>query len=274
MEMDVGARRAERSDLLDHAVRFGLVAYGLVHLVVGWIAAQLAFGQRTDEASGTGALHELAQQPFGEVLVWAVAVGMLLLLLWRVLEVFAGHRGTEGVERWRKRLVSAGKACVYGFLGFTAMRIATGSGGSSSSGSGSSSEETMTAKVLSWPVGPWLVGAVGAVIIGIAVAHLWRGWTASFLDDLDVRGRAGTSGRAYEVLGRVGYAAKGVAFSVVGGLVVWAAVTHDPQKSAGLDEALHELLQQPFGQVLLLAVAVGLACFGLFCFAQARHLDR
>jgi hypothetical protein len=278
MEMDVGARRAERSDLLDHAVRFGLVAYGLMHLVVGWIAVQLVFGQRTDEASGTGALHELAQQPFGEVLVWAVAVGMLLLLLWRVLEVLVGERGTEGLERWRKRAVSAGKACVYGFLGFTAMRIALGAGGSSgSSGSGSgsgSSEETMTAKVLAWPIGPWLVGAAGAVIIGIAVAHLWRGWTASFLDDLDVRGRVGTSGRAYEVLGRVGYAAKGIAFGVVGGLVVWAAVTHDPKKSAGLDEALREVLQQPFGRILLLAVAVGLACYGLFCFAQARHLDR
>ena len=34
------------------------------------------------------------------------------------------------------------------------------------------------------------------------------------------------------------------------------------------------MLQQPFGQVLLFAIAVGFLCYGLYCFARARHLDR
>jgi hypothetical protein len=57
-------------------------------------------------------------------------------------------------------------------------------------------------------------------------------------------------------------------------LFLYAAITHDPQKSGGLDEALRELLQKPFGAPLLVAVALGFACYGLFCFAWARHLDR
>ena len=57
-------------------------------------------------------------------------------------------------------------------------------------------------------------------------------------------------------------------------LFCYAGVTHEPGKSGGLDEALSTLLQQPFGPVMLIAIGVGIACYGLFCFARARHLDR
>jgi hypothetical protein len=76
------------------------------------------------------------------------------------------------------------------------------------------------------------------------------------------------------LLGTAGYLSKGVAFALVGLLFVWAAWTHDPQKSGGLDQALHKVLEQPLGAPVLLAIAVGIACFGLFCFAWARHLRR
>ena len=76
------------------------------------------------------------------------------------------------------------------------------------------------------------------------------------------------------LLGKVGYIAKGVAIGLVGVLFVYAAVTHDPKKSGGLDQALHEVLEQPFGPFLLVAIALGIACYGLFCFARARHLSR
>src|SRR3954453_13098108 len=84
--------RAQNSEWLDRAIRLGLVAYGVVHLLVGWLVLQLAFGDRSENASNKGAMQELARQPFGEVLVWAVALGMFLLVVWRLLEVFGGHR--------------------------------------------------------------------------------------------------------------------------------------------------------------------------------------
>jgi len=60
----------------------------------------------------------------------------------------------------------------------------------------------------------------------------------------------------------------------VGGLFLYAGFTHDPKKSGGLDQALHKVLEQPFGQLLLVAIGVGIGCYGLFCFARARHLSR
>jgi type IV secretory pathway VirB2 component (pilin) len=76
------------------------------------------------------------------------------------------------------------------------------------------------------------------------------------------------------MLGKVGYISKGVAFVIVGGLFVAAGVTHEPKKSGGLDDALRTVLQQPFGPFLLILIAAGIACYGLFCFARARHLAK
>ena len=95
-------RQAEQSDALDHFVRIGLVAYGVVHLLIGLLAIQLALGERGEKASAQGAMHELAQQPFGELMVWAVAVGMLFLVVWRVIEAIFGHRELDGAELLRR----------------------------------------------------------------------------------------------------------------------------------------------------------------------------
>ena len=61
---------------------------------------------------------------------------------------------------------------------------------------------------------------------------------------------------------------------IVGSLFLYAALTHDPKKSGGLDQALQTVLEQPFGQALLTAIAIGIAAYGLFCFARAKHLSR
>lgn len=258
----------QSSDAIDHAVRPGLVAYGVVHLVLGWLALQLALGDRQSSASSSGAVRTLAQQPFGLVLVWLVALGMLLLVLWQLLEAVAGHRGLDGPTRLRKRVTSLAKAVVYGSIGVSALTIATGSG---SSGGGT---DSTTAKVMELPGGQVLVGLVGAGIIAVGGYLVWKGVTEKFREDLTGKGRRGDSGRLFMWLGKVGYVAKGVALAVVGGLFGFAALTHDAQRSGGLDQALQEVLQQPFGPYLLTAMAVGIASFGAFCFVHARHLSR
>jgi hypothetical protein len=253
------------SQALDRGVRFGMLAYGVVHLVVAWLAIQLALGQRHQNASQKGAMQTLAKQPLGPLLLWLIAVGMFLLVVWRVVEVFVGHQQYDGGKRWRKRMTSAFKAVVYGYIGVTAVQFAVGSGSGGSS--------SYTAKLMDQPFGRWLVGAVGAAIILYGVNYARRGWTEKFMEDLDARGTSGDTGTAYRWIGKVGYIAKGAAFCVVGGLFVAAALTHHAKKSGGLDRALHTVLQQPFGPVLLVLIAAGIACYGLFCFARARHLS-
>jgi len=261
-------RKADQSDWVDHLVRVGLVAYGVVHLLIGWLALQLALGDGSGTVSSQGALHQLAGETLGLVLIWLIAIGMVLLVLWRLLELVAGHRDEDGVDLWRKRAADLLKMGIYGTLALSAFSVALGDKG------GGSSADSYSAQLMRLPFGVWLVGALGLAIIGYGVAQVWRGLSEKHAKHLKAEGKSGDAGSAYLLLGKVGYVAKGVAIGLVGGLFVYAAMTHDPKKSGGLDAALQQVLAQPFGPVMLGAIGLGVICYGLFCFARARHLSR
>ena len=263
-------QQAHDSEWIDKAARAGLVAYGVVHLLIAWLAVQLALGDKEGSADSQGAVQQLNEQPFGQALVWALAVGMFLLAVWQILEAIFGYRDEDGFTQVRKRATAAGKAVVYVVIGVSAVRAATGSSSSSKQGGGT---DSTTAKVMDWPGGQVIIGAVGLAIIGIGGYLVYRAWTEKFAKHINAEGKSGDTGTAYLWFGKAGYTAKGVTFGIIGSLFLYAALTHDPKKSGGLDQALHKVLQQPFGPVLLIAIALGLGCYGLFCFARARHFN-
>jgi hypothetical protein len=207
----------------------------------------------------------LAQQkPWGELVVWVVAVGMFLLVAWKLLEAYVDADAEDGAKKVLSPAADLGKAVVYGTLGVSALKVALGSGSHSKT-------SDYTATLMQQPFGRWLVGIVGVAVVGYGGYLVYQGWSEKFLKHLDVRGRSSDASPAYRWCGRLGYIAKGLALGVVGVLFVVAAVKHSAKKSGGLDQALHEVLQQPFGPVLLFAVSVGIGCYGLFCFVMARH---
>ncbi len=272
MSSAMGARatgdRIDNSDALDKGVRIGLVSYGVVHLIVAWTAIQLAFGDHSGKASQSGAFAQMAKSGFGQVALYVVAVGFLALVLWQGFEAALGHRDEDGGKRVFKRVASGAKAVIYAILGFSALKAALGQG------QGGSGTDTWTAKLMSAPFGQVLVGAVGLGIIAVGAYLAYKGLAEKFTKRLDAEATSGERRKPIVLLGKVGYVAKGASLGVVGILFVIAAVTHEADKSGGLDQALSKLLQQPFGPVLVGAMAVGLASFGLYCFAWARHLDR
>ncbi|MCF6509761.1 DUF1206 domain-containing protein [Blastococcus sp. MG754426] len=268
------AGRAGNSDALEHLARVGLVAYGLVHLLIAWLALQLAWGRAGQEADQSGALATLAQQPLGTPLLWVLAVGLVALALWQAAEILRWRHGWSASGEARKRAVektvkAAAKAVVYAALAVLAIRFATGGGQS-----GGGSQQQATAGVFGWPAGRWLVGAAGLVVVGVAVYLVHKGVTKRFLKEIDLSGCSTSARRLVTRLGQVGFPAKGVALGLVGGLLVWAAVTFDPAKASGLDGALHTVLTAPAGPVLLTLIAVGIAAFGAYCFVRARYPER
>ena len=249
------AHRGDDHPWVRHAARAGMAAYGVVNLLIGWLALQLALGDQSGKADSSGALHELAKQPLGAALVWAVAVGMLLLVVWRTVEVVVDHEWGAGV-----------KAVIYTAIGISAIKVAVGEGSKGGT-------DSWTAQLMSLPGGQLLVGAVGVAIIGYALKQVHKGWTEGFREDLESEGQRGDLGSAYVTLGKIGYVAKGVAVGVVGGLFVWAAWEHQAKKSGGLDVALQTVLDAPAGPVLLFVIALGIVCYGAFCLVRAKHLD-
>lgn len=253
-------RRLSQHPWLERLARAGFAASGLVHLLIGSIAARVALGGG-GEADQGGALEALRGAPAGAVVLWACVVGFFALALFQVLEAVFG--GGELKDRGK----AAGKAVVYAALGGTTLTFALG--GSSDSGESSTD---LTARLMEAPMGRVLVGVVGLVVVGVGAYHVYKGLAKTFLEDLHGTG-GGRLGRAVELSGMVGYAAKGVSLAIVGGLFVLAAVRASPEESTGMDGALKLLAGQPLGTVLLLAVALGLVLYGLYSFARARYAD-
>jgi Domain of Unknown Function (DUF1206) len=52
--------------------------------------------------------------------------------------------------------------------------------------------------------------------------------------------------------------------------VIDAAVTHRASESGGIDKALLTLRNQPYGELLMLLAALGLAVFGVYGLCEAR----
>lgn len=241
--------------------RIGIVTYGIVHLVIAWLAGQIAFGGGGGQASSTGALEQIAQQSFGSVLLWVIAVGMVAMALWQLLAAGFGDSWVSDDDKVKEKVKHVGKAIIYGYLGYAAYKVVSGAGSSG----GGSQEESMTATLLSAPAGRFLVAAVGIGIIVVGVMQAKRGLDEGFTEKLT---RATESVRK---LGKAGYVAKGTTLVIVGGLFGWAALTADADKAGGMDQALKTLQGNPVGMVVLVLIALGLAAYGVFCFAWARY---
>ena len=246
--------------------RVGLVAYGLVHVLVAYLAVRVAMGGGA-KADKTGALQTVAGQPGGRFLLWVLTAGLVALAVWQLAEAVWGHGYRRPARRRTlQRLVSLGEAGVAGALAFSSFKVASGKKGNSKE------EKTAFAdKAFDLPAGELLVALIGLGIVAIAIYLVHRGVARSFVDDLDLTGAEPHARDAAIRFGQVGWPGLGVAYGTVGLLIVYAAVTYDPEKATGMDTAVKTLAGQAYGTVLLLMVAAGLACFGAYCLFDARY---
>ena len=264
----IEARRAARGSAVEWAARVGFTARGVIYLLVGVLALQIAFGDSKRQADRGGALAALADKPFGSVVLWALGVGLVGMALWRLSEVVFGSVGPDG-RKATKRLMSAGRFVFYAFVAYSVLSFAVGSG---SGGSGSSDKQSkdITARALEWPGGQWLVGAAG---VGVAVAGVWiagRALLRSFHDKLKLSEMGPRVRKLVDVTGVGGGVARGVVFAAAGAFAVRAAVDYEPKKAKGLDDTLRSFADTPLGPWLLVLIAAGLVLFGVFSFAMAR----
>ncbi|WP_270889580.1 DUF1206 domain-containing protein [Pedococcus sp. 5OH_020] len=258
-DVKLAAARASDHPALEAAARVGYAVSGLLHVLIGWIALQVAFGSSGKNADQSGALGSLAGSGLGKVLLWIGVVGFLGLAVWQLADAVVVYRGREK-DLWAERTKSASTAVVYLVLGWSAFTFARGGGHNSR-------RQTVdfTSKLLDKPGGRLLVVAIGLAVLGVGVYYVYKGVTKKFFEELQKH-----PGASAVRAGQVGYSAKGVALGIVGVLFVAAGLQRRAQEASGLDGALKSLRDQPFGTVLLVIMAAGLAAFGLYSFARAR----
>ena len=262
-ELRTVGRRSANSSTMSGLARFGLLARGVVYLLIGWLAMQIALGHHTEQANQRGAMADVVHHSFGTVIVVLLGIGLGAYALWRFSEAAFGVTG-EG-RKTGPRLKSLGRGIVYAALCISTFAFLAGS-----SKGQDQQQASATARLMRHGYGRWLVGLVGVIVIVIGLVMIRDGLKRKFERELRMGELSGRTRSVVVWLGSVGTVARGVVFAIAGILVVDAAVSFDAKKSTGLDGALRTLADRPFGQWLLGALSLGVIAFGLFGLASAR----
>ncbi len=265
------ARNAATSKGMTLFARFGYAMKGVVYLIIGFLALQLAFGQGGQATDQRGALHVIYDQPLGKILLVVVAIGLIAYALWSFIQAIFD---TEAKGKDAKGIISRiGYGAVgvsYALLAFGALQLVLGSGNSGKSTT--TSTQDWTASFLKQPYGVPLVILLGLIVIGVALYMLYKkAYKADFKQRLSLTGAGARLSKWAVTLGRLGYAALGIVFTIIGIFLLVAAFQHNASKAKGLDTALAELLHLPFGPIILAIVALGLFAYGVYSFVEARY---
>jgi len=263
------ARAASAGPWVESFSRFGFIVRGLIYLIPGVLALRLAIDQTGAAITQTGAIAMVGHQPFGRVLLLAVALGLAGYAMWGVIRVVLDpqHRGHSpaGII---KRLGYLSSALAYMVLFIATVRLLVAPPGLAPH------SQDWTIGFLAKPFGAWLVVIVGLFwIFGAGVAEIVRGWRGRFEKDLRFE-RMGHRERWLAIrLGRFGTVARGAVFTIIGILMVAVvALPAGRDPDSGLDGALLTLLRQPYGRILLAFAALGLIAFGVFSVLCARWM--
>ncbi|MEW9529751.1 DUF1206 domain-containing protein [Microbispora sp. NPDC049125] len=256
--LEGAARQAANHPVLEKLAKVGFAARGVLYAIIGLVALQIALGSG-GEADKSSAIHIVRDSPFGDALLWVMAVGLAALTIWQVSEAVWGR------PEVRSRVESVSRAVVYAGLVFSMVALLTQNKAATSTDSQS---QDATKALFELPGGQFLVGLLALGVMALGVYWIYEGWTEKFMKDMRV-----TEPRARGVvvkLGKAGYIARGVIAIAAGALIGQAALTYDPDKAAGIDGALKSLADTPAGPWLLVVVAIGLVLFAAYCFAEAR----
>jgi len=260
------ARRAGNSKYVDWLARAGFAARGVMYVIIGILAIQIAFGNSGHKADQSGAARVVGSTPFGAFLLWLLVIGFVGMTLWRLSEALYGGPGADG-RKASNRLIAGFKALLYAFIAYGIIKYALGLGAPKSSNKQS---VDLTATAMREPGGRILVGIVGVVLIGVGAWLAWRAFERKFLAELRTGEMSPRTRKVVTFLGRFGGIARGIVFAAAGVFLLIAAFTANAQKAKGIDATLRAFTKTPAGPWLLVLVAIGLVLFGCYSWAESR----
>lgn len=247
--------------------RLGYACKGAVYAIVGIIAIRAAFDMTSSAPDSDSALRSILMQPFGRLLLAIVGVGLFGYVLWRLVQAVTDpeDRGDDA-KGLMHRAFYVVSGLIYGSIAIQALRMAIGG----SSGGGQSTEQRASG-LLAETWGVWLVGLVGAIIIGYGIRQLVKAWTSDISKQFKL-GEVSARWRTWVIrLSRFGMGARGIVFLIMGWFLLKAAWTHDASEARGLAGALRTVEQTAYGPWLAAMLGAGVVAYGIFTFLKARY---
>jgi hypothetical protein len=257
------AETANQNRKVEFVARFGYIANGLFHGLLGLAVITVCFGS-SGELDQSGVLEPFSKLLLGKVFLSLLFLGFLALGVWKIVQLVM--IGTSKVTRhWTRKVEETFKAIVYIVLG-----VSIGVYVFSPLPSTDSASESikLISSILSHPFGAVGVGLLGIGLLGVGINFIVRGITRSFLrsiDEPDEKVRL-----PIVVAGSVGYITKGLVFVAFGVVLFSALFSGDPSKARGLDGAFRLFGSLPFGTYLLFIIGLGFIMYAIYSIARAK----
>jgi hypothetical protein len=255
-------KKKPTTDFIAHFARYGYVAKGFTYVLLAFLAFRAAAGDghAQNQRRAMGVLDRVV---VGQAVLAAVAVGLGGYALWRF------HRAWINPEAdgWTKRigsvfisLVNAALAWQAGLLAFTSDEVDAGD-----------QAIHWSAVIMRYPLGIWAVGIGGVCITAYGVRQIYRGIVCRLDTHLRLHTMDAAPRRSAVLASQFGIAARGVVFIMIGYFLVIAALRADPTEARDFGDSLQQLRSQPYGHLLLFAMAFGLFAYAVYQFVRARY---
>ena len=270
---DSASRTSEYRPLnktVEGLARFGYATRGLIYFVIGLLTILLAFRYVARATDQQGAIAMIGKQPLGRLLLWLVLIGLVCYSLWGlILTIFNPLHKAHDVKGFAVRVGYLGSAVAYATLVFPTYRLISGEAQPAQNGVQQDQIQKFVAAVLAIPLGKWLVGIIGSIVILVGLYQCIQGFIPVFEKQILLVSLTPVQAKMVNFLGRFGTVSRGVIFSLIGIFLVVAAYMSNSKLAKGFDSAMTSILQQPFGRCLMGIIALGLISLGLYSLCVA-----
>jgi hypothetical protein len=256
------AQEKDAEDFIPHFARFGYIAKGVTYVLMAFFAGHAALGNGR-AANTQRAMGSLDGAFIGHVVLLAIACGLASYALWRFYTAFADPEN----DTWTKRISSIFIGLVNAGLAWQAALLAITRRG----GSNADQAVQWSAVVMRYPAGIYATGIAGLCFAAYGLRQIYRGIISKLDDQMRWHKMDHAPRRSAIIACRIGIAARGFVFVLIGFFLVRAARTADPSQARDFGDSLMELQDQPYGRWLLFIVAAGLLAYAVYEFIRARY---
>ncbi|MBD0259239.1 MAG: DUF1206 domain-containing protein [Cytophagales bacterium] len=251
---------------IEKLARWGYAAKGFVYVLIGILAVMAAVGQGgSGSASKQGAAQMIFDQPFGKFLAILVVIGILGFVVWRFVQAFKSKSlGSTHNETMMNRVRYGLSGGIYLAFAITLIRMIQGSGG------GGNGRQQLVGRVMEMDLGPLLVALAGIVVMISGIMQWVKAYKEEYMQKLSLGGLAARMRDNVRKIGKVGYAARGVVWLLIGFFLLQAGLNSDASQAQGSGGAF-QTIEQWGGSWVLLIVALGVVAYGVFMFVKSRY---
>ncbi|MCG2420343.1 DUF1206 domain-containing protein [Aequorivita sp. F47161] len=241
----------------------GFVSKGIIYLVIGTLSLLAALNMGGESSGTNQALIFLKRQPFGQVLLLLLGVGLLCYSFWMFVQTFNDPEniGTDRKAQMRRfGLFTTGLVyVVVAFLCFYHLFTYT-----ISDDSNSQYLDFIGPVTLSYIfIGVGIILAVQAVVLIVGVLK------GGLLDQFNLEGQKGSG--FIRVVGQFGFYARAFVVAIIAYFFFRAGIYTDNHEIKGIQDAFSFLDQSAIGRILMAITAVGFISYGAFYALLTRY---